>query len=103
MTLPRLSTLTVRGLRQRRSRSVLMASGVALAVALFVGSSVTNATVRTAIDRLLDASLGTADVVVRPGTPNAALPASASETARRLDGVRSAGGVARLPVQSSVK
>jgi putative ABC transport system permease protein len=103
VSLPRLSTLTVRGLRQRRARSVLSATGVALGVALFIGAAVTNATVQRAFGDLLDSSLGTADVIARPAVASVSLPPNAVSTARHLPGAKAAEGLVHIPAQTSVR
>ena len=91
--------LSRRALWQRKGRSILTAAGVTLGVALFFGSLVSNQSGLAAMDRALNASTGSADVLITPVGDNrqAVLDGTMGERIAKLPDVEAAAGVMAVP------
>jgi len=105
VALGRLSRISTKGVAERRGRSALTVTGIALGVAIFFGVSVSNATVDRAFTALLGSPGGVADVVVRPLASGSriagsapTLPAGLVPATAKLAGVHSAEGLLETQV-----
>ncbi len=97
------SRLSWAALRQRRSRSILTATGVTLGVALFFGALISNASGLRAMSRRVEVSAGSADAVITPvgDIRQAVLDGGIEPKVTRLPGISSVVGVIGFPTTVS--
>lgn len=83
-----------RSLVERRGRSIMAMTGIALGVAMLGGAIVTIMTINRGVENAYEGALGEADVLVSSvGAAGASLPPSIVSTMERVDGVESAAAV----------
>lgn len=94
--------LAINSLSERRSRTVLLAAAVALSAALIVSVACAMATAQGAIQHQLSATVGAADLRIKPAG-NAAIPSSVLETVRAWPDVTAAAPRLQATLALSIK